>query len=84
MSKTNTQLSKHNEQTLAEMFETKYFQALTELANDETAVILDALLDKNKPDSQLRFYQGRAEEVKIILERIALLHEQLIENPSPD
>lgn len=84
MTKAKTQFSKHNEQTLAEMFETKYFQALTELCNDETAVILEALLDKNKPDAQLRFYQGRAEEVKIILERIALLHEQLIENPLPE
>ena len=80
MPKANRQLSRHNQQTLAEMYETKYFQALTELCNDETAVILEALLDKNKKESQLRFYQGRAEEVKVLLERIALLHKELIEN----
>lgn len=78
------QLNKEIERTLAEFYETRYFQALTELCNNETAIALDALLDKNKSESELRFYQGRVEEVKTLLERIASLHEEIIKNPSEE
>lgn len=81
MSKINSQMNKDTERALAELYETRYFQALAELCNEETAIVLNELLDKNKTESHLRFYQGRAEEVRILLERIALLHKEIIENP---
>lgn len=80
MAEINSQLSKETQRTLAELHETKYFQALTELCNEETAVVLDALLDKNKTEAQLRFYQGRAEEVKVLLERIVALHKAFMDD----
>lgn len=82
MQKEKTQLSQQAQQTLAEMYETKYFQVLEELIGEELEVTKTYMLNLGLTNEQLRFYQGRAEGLGVILLRIKKIHEELIEKPS--
>ena len=82
MQKEKTQLSQQAQQTLAEMYETKYFQVLEELIGEELEVTKIYMLNLRLTNEQLRFYQGRAEGLGVILLRIKKIHEELIEKPS--
>ena len=82
MQKEKTQLNQQAQQTLAEMYETKYFQVLEELIGEELEVTKTYMLNLGLTNEQLRFYQGRAEGLGVILLRIKKIHEELIEKPS--
>lgn len=82
MQKDKTQLNHESQQTLAEMYETKYFQVLEELIGEELEVTKTYMLNLGLTNEQLRFYQGRAEGLGVILLRIKKIHEELIEKPS--
>jgi len=81
MQKEKTQLNQQAQQTLAEMYETKYFQVLEELIGEELEVTKTYMLNLGLTNEQLRFYQGRAEGLGVILLRIKKIHEDLIEKP---
>jgi len=76
MQKDKTQLSQQAQQTLVEMYETKYFQALEELIGEELEVTKTYMLSLGLTNEQLRFYQGRAEGLGVILLRIKNIYEK--------
>lgn len=81
MPKEKTQLSQQAQQTLAEMYETKYFRVLEELIGEELEITKTYMLNLGLTNEQLRFYQGRAEGLGVIPLRIKRIHEELIEKP---
>ena len=68
-------ISKDAEQDLVNLFETKYFRALQELVDEELDITKTHMLDKNLSADNLRFYQGRAEGLGIVLLRIQMIHD---------
>lgn len=84
MPKEKTQLSQQAQETLAEMYETKYFKVLEELIGEELEVTKTYMLNLGLTNEQLRFYQGRAEGLGVILLRIKKLHEELMEKLSKE
>lgn len=71
-------LHKNTEETLANLFETKYFEALKELIAEELETTKTWLLNKGLSPDEMRFYQGRAEGLGVILLRIQKIHEDFL------
>lgn len=75
MSEQNYTINKETEQDLANLYETKYFEALKELVYEELDITKTQMLEKKLSADELRFYQGRAEGLGVIPLRIKILHE---------
>lgn len=71
-------LTKQSEETLSNLYESKYFEALSELIADELEITKTWLLNKGLPTDDLRHYQGRAEGLGVILLRIKAIHDEFI------
>jgi len=75
------ELNKTTEETISNLYETKYFEALSELVANELEITKTWLLNKGLTDDEIRFYQGRAEGLGVILLRIKTIHEQTMKAP---
>lgn len=75
-------LTKQSEETLSNLYESKYFEALSELIAEELEITKTWLLNKGLPTDDLRHYQGRAEGLGVILLRIKAIHDEFIK-PKP-
>jgi hypothetical protein len=69
-------LHKDIEETISNLYETKYFEALSELVGNELEVTKTWLLNKGLSAYEIRFYQGRAEGLGVILLRIKTIHDE--------
>ena len=69
-------LHKDIEETISNLYETKYFEALSELIANELEVTKTWLLNKGLPNDDIRHYQGRAEGLGVILLRIKTIHDE--------
>ncbi|MDO8590528.1 MAG: hypothetical protein Q7R65_00960 [bacterium] len=72
----NEKINKQTEETISNFFETKYFEALSELIAEELEITKTWLLNKGLPNDDLRYYQGRAEGLGVILLRIKTIHDE--------
>lgn len=75
MSEQNYTINKQAEQDLANLYETKYFQALQALVDEELDTTKTCMLNKKLSADDLRFYQGRAEGLGVVLLRIQMIHD---------
>ena len=82
MNEQNYTINKEAEQDLANLYETKYFRALQALVDEELDTTKTYMLNKKLSADELRFYQGRAEGLGVILLRIQMLHEAAIKEAS--
>lgn len=71
-------INKQTEETISNLYETKYFEALSELIADELEITKTWLLNKGLPNDDIRHYQGRAEGLGIVLLRIKTIHDESI------
>jgi indole-3-glycerol phosphate synthase len=76
------ELNKTTEETISNLYETKYFEALSELVANELEITKTWLLNKQLTADEIRFYQGRAEGLGVILLRIKTIHEQTMKAPT--
>ena len=76
------ELHKTTEETISNLYETKYFEALSELVANELEITKTWLLNKQLTADEIRFYQGRAEGLGVILLRIKTIHEQTMKAPT--
>ena len=67
-------LHKEIETTISNLYETKYFEALSELIANELDITKTWLLNKQLTADEIRFYQGRAEGLGVILLQIKTIH----------
>ena len=72
----NDTLHKDIEEIISNLYETKYFEALSELVGNELEVTKTWLLNKGLSADEIRFYQGRAEGLGVILLRIKTIHDE--------
>jgi hypothetical protein len=72
----NDTLHKDIEEIISNLYETKYFEALSELVANELEVTKTWLLNKGLSADEIRFYQGRAEGLGVILLRIKTIHDE--------
>ena len=70
------QLQKSTEETLNSLYESKYYEAISELIAEELEGVKTFLLNKGLTGDEFRFYQGRAEGLGIVLIRIQKIHEE--------
>lgn len=82
MNEQNYTINKEAEQDLANLYETKYFRALQALVDEELDTTKTCMLNKKLSADDLRFYQGRAEGLGVILLRIQILHDAAIKEAS--
>ena len=75
-------LHKDIEATISNLFETKYFDALSELIANELETTKTWLLNKQLTADEIRFYQGRAEGLGIILLQIKAIHDEHMKAPT--
>lgn len=75
-------LNKEIEETISNLYETKYFDALSELIANELEVTKTWLLNKGLSADEIRFYQGRAEGLGVILLRIKTIHDDHMKAPT--
>ena len=78
----NETINKQTEETISNLFETKYFEALSELIANELEVTKTWLLNKGLSADEIRFYQGRAEGLGVILLRIKTIHDEHMKAPT--
>jgi len=78
----NETINKQTEETISNLFETKYFEALSELIANELEVTKTWLLNKGLSADEMRFYQGRAEGLGVILLRIKTIHDEHMKAPT--
>ncbi|MHB8710159.1 MAG: hypothetical protein ACYC6X_01240 [Minisyncoccota bacterium] len=78
----NDTLNKEIETTISNLYETKYFEALSELIANELEVTKTWLLNKQLPTDDIRFYQGRAEGLGVVLLRIKTIHDDAMKTPT--
>ncbi len=78
----NETLNKEIETTISNLYETKYFEALSELIANELEVTKTWLLNKQLPTDDIRFYQGRAEGLGVVLLRIKTIHDDAMKTPT--
>lgn len=71
-------LDEYVQQNLSGLYESKYFDALTELVAQEVEVTKTWLLNKSLNTDELRFYQGRAEGLEAVLNQIKFIHQEFI------
>ena len=77
----NETINKQTEETISNLYETKYFEALSELIANELEVTKTWLLNKGLTADEIRFYQGRAEGLGVILLRIKTIHDEHMKAP---
>jgi len=77
----NETINKLTEETISNLYETKYFSALSELIANELEVTKTWLLNKGLTADEMRFYQGRAEGLGVILLRIKTIHDDHMKAP---
>lgn len=77
----NETINKQTEETISNLYETKYFEALSELIANELEVTKTWLLNKGLSADEMRFYQGRAEGLGVILLRIKTIHDEHMKAP---
>ncbi len=75
-------LNKQHEETISNLYETKYFEALSELIANELEITKTWLLNKGLTADEIRFYQGRAEGLGVILLRIKTIHDEHMKAPT--
>lgn len=75
-------LNKEIEATISNLYETKYFQALSELIANELDITKTWLLNKQLTADEIRFYQGRAEGLGVILIQIKAIHDEYMKTPT--
>ncbi|GMU25826.1 MAG: hypothetical protein AMXMBFR16_07310 [Candidatus Uhrbacteria bacterium] len=78
----NETINKQTEETISNLYETKYFNALSELIANELEVTKTWLLNKGLSADEIRFYQGRAEGLGVILLRIKTIHDEHMKAPT--
>lgn len=78
----NETINKQTEETIINLYETKYFEALSELIANELEVTKTWLLNKGLSADEIRFYQGRAEGLGVILLRIKTIHDEHMKAPT--
>ena len=78
----NETINKLTEETISNLYETKYFEALSELIANELEVTKTWLLNKGLSADEIRFYQGRAEGLGVILLRIKTIHDEHMKVPT--
>jgi len=78
----NETINKLTEETISNLYETKYFEALSELIANELEVTKTWLLNKGLSADEIRFYQGRAEGLGVILLRIKTIHDEHMKAPT--
>jgi indole-3-glycerol phosphate synthase len=76
------ELNKTTEETISNLYETKYFEALSELVANELEITKTWLLNKQLTADEIRFYQGRAEGLGVILLRIKTIHDENMKAPT--
>lgn len=77
----NETINRQTEETISNLYETKYFEALSELIANELEVTKTWLLNKGLSADEMRFYQGRAEGLGVILLRIKTIHDEHMKAP---
>ncbi len=82
MNEQNYTINKEAEQDLVNLYETKYFRALQALVDEELDTTKTYMLNKKLSADELRFYQGRAEGLGVVLLRIHVLHEAAMKETS--
>ncbi len=75
-------LNKETEATISNLYETKYFEALSELIANELEITKTWLLNKQLTADEIRFYQGRAEGLGVILLQIKAIHDEHMKAPT--
>ena len=75
-------LNKEIETTISNLYETKYFEALSELIAVELETTKTWLLNKQLTADEIRFYQGRAEGLGVILLQIKAIHDEHMKAPT--
>ncbi|HBD24459.1 MAG: hypothetical protein UU11_C0012G0003 [Parcubacteria group bacterium GW2011_GWF2_40_69] len=78
----NETINRQTEETISNLYETKYFEALSELIANELEVTKTWLLNKGLTADEMRFYQGRAEGLGVILLRIKTIHDEHMKAPT--
>ena len=82
MSDQNYTINKQAEQDLVNLYETKYFQALQALVDEELDTTTTSMLNKKLSADELRFYEGRAEGLGVVLLRIQMIHDAAVKEAS--
>ena len=77
----NQPLNKEIEATISNLYETKYFEALSELIAVELEATKTWLLSKQLTADEIRFYQGRAEGLGVVLLQIKAIHDEHMKAP---
>ena len=75
-------LNKEIEANISNLYETKYFEALSELIANELDITKTWLLNKQLTADEIRFYQGRAEGLGVILIQITAIHDEYMKTPT--
>jgi indole-3-glycerol phosphate synthase len=75
-------LHKDIEATISNLYETKYFEALSELIANELDTTKTWLLNKQLTADEIRFYQGRAEGLGVVLLQIKAIHDEHMKAPT--
>ena len=75
-------LHKDIEATISNLYETKYFEALSDLIASELETTKTWLLNKQLTADEIRFYQGRAEGLGVILLQIKAIHDEHMKAPT--
>ena len=78
----NKPLHKDIEANISNLYETKYFEALSELIANELDITKTWLLNKQLTADEIRFYQGRAEGLGVILIQIKAIHDEYMKTPT--
>lgn len=78
----NKPLHKDIEASISNLYETKYFEALSELIANELDITKTWLLNKQLTADEIRFYQGRAEGLGVILIQIKAIHDEYMKTPT--
>jgi len=74
--------NKEIEANISNLYETKYFEALSELIANELDITKTWLLNKQLTADEIRFYQGRAEGLGVILLQIKAIHDEHMKAPT--
>lgn len=70
-------LTKEEERLLAELAETKYFDALLRLASVKGAEGINSLITKTLPNEELRYWQGFVWGVRKIPDEILIIKDKI-------
>ena len=77
----NKPLHKDIEANISNLYETKYFEALSELIAVELETTKTWLLNQQLTADEIRLYQGRAEGLGVVLLQIKAIHDEHMKVP---